>query len=403
MFSDSITLYIISGFLAFIPALVWLSVLFRRTSRRGIQILIFAGSIFSVVPVFALQYFLNLFPQFDVLHFLQAGIQSQNLNFLLLFISVGIVEEIVKQGLVRIIDRRYLLIQTINESIQYSLVAALGFSFAENIFYIYSIYTQLGIQQLFVPYLFRSVFTTCAHLIFSGFFGYYYGIAKFSLNIVEQSRWTGKKERFTRWLAHRLAISTFEAHKQITILKGAIIAISMHAIFNFLLQFNQIIPVVLYISASYLLLRHLLHQRTGRLILVAGEEGQSTMPKKDEDVVIELLGMWLKQKRFVDVIHICQRLLERDPGNKVVELFKAKAIDKIGTKDAYGKMLQNLFPKKEVKSLAAIAKERGLRKAPPVALPAKEREEQIIEEQPPSVPAQQPPQQKKEDFYKLNM
>lgn len=361
---NPIILYIISGILAFIPAAIWLSIIFQRTKRRGIQILIFVGSIFSVVPVFLLQYFLELFPQFDVLKFLDSNFQDQNVQLIFLFISVGIVEEIVKQFLVRFIDRKYLLIQTINESIQYSLVAALGFAFAENIFYIFSIYSQFGIQQLFITYLFRAVFTTCAHMIFSGFFGYYYGIAKFSLNIVEQSKWMGKKQRVTRFIANLMQVSNYEAYKKITVLKGLLIAILLHAIFNLLLQFNQIIIVAVFVLCSYFLLRRLLSQKSGRLILIADQDNQnrSTMANKDEEVVIELLGLWFKEKKFVDVIHICQRLLERDPGNKVVMLFKAQAADKLNTNDIYGKLLKSLFPSNSEKSLAKLMKEHPVEK-----------------------------------------
>ncbi|HMR01315.1 MAG TPA: PrsW family glutamic-type intramembrane protease, partial [Candidatus Gracilibacteria bacterium] len=200
-------------------------------------------SIFSVVPVFALQYFLNLFPQFDILAFLQNQIHNQNANYILLFISVGIVEEIVKQIILRFVDRKYLLIQTINDSIHYSLISALGFAFAENIFYIFAIYNQLGWQQLIIPYLFRSIFTTAAHLIFSGFFGYFYGLAKFSMNITEQSRWAGKKHRFANFIGTVFKMSRLQAVKELTIIRGLIVAIALHAVFNFLLQLNQIIPV----------------------------------------------------------------------------------------------------------------------------------------------------------------
>jgi RsiW-degrading membrane proteinase PrsW (M82 family) len=368
---NPIILYIISGILAFIPAAIWLSIIFQRTKRRGIQILIFVGSIFSVVPVFLLQYFLELFPQFDVLKFLNSNFQDQNLHMIFLFISVGIVEEIVKQFLLRFIDRKYLLIQTINESIQYSLVAALGFAFAENIFYIYSIYSQFGIKQLFITYLFRAVFTTCAHMIFSGFFGYYYGIAKFSLNIVDQSKWLGKKQRITKFTGNLLKISNYEAYKKLTVLKGLFIAILLHATFNLLLQFNQIIIVAIFVLCSYFLLRKLLNQKSGRLILIADQDNQnrSTMANKDEEVVIELLGLWFKEKKFVDVIHICQRLLERDPGNKVVMLFKAQAADKLSNNDIYGKLLKTLFPTNEEKSLAKLMKEHPAEKQQKVASP----------------------------------
>lgn len=393
---NPIILYIISGILAFIPAAIWLSIIFQRTKRRGIQILIFVGSIFSVVPVFLLQYFLELFPQFDVLKFLDSNFQNQNVQLIFLFISVGIVEEIVKQFLVRFIDRKYLLIQTINESIQYSLVAALGFAFAENIFYIFSIYSQFGIQQLFVTYLFRAVFTTCAHMIFSGFFGYYYGIAKFSLNIVEQSKWMGKKQRFTRFIGNLMQVSNYEAYKKITVLKGLSIAILLHAMFNLLLQFNQIILVAVFVLCSYFLLRRLLSQKSGRLILIADQDNQnrSTMANKDEEVVIELLGLWFKEKKFVDVIHICQRLLERDPGNKVVMLFKAQAADKLSNNDIYGKLLKSLFPSNSEKSLAKLMKEHPVEKKITT---------ENTDQKPPEINTQTAEKPQEENVFKLDL
>lgn len=357
---NQLFLYIISGVLALIPAIIWLIFLLNKSKRTGIQILLFALSIFTVVPVFALQYFLNLFPQFDILSFLQNQIHNQNANFILLFISVGIVEEIVKQSILRFADRKYLLVQTINDSIHYSLICALGFAFAENIFYIVAIYNQLGWQQLIIPYLFRSIFTTAAHLIFSGFFGYFYGLAKFSLNITEQSRWIGKKQRFASLLGSILKISRLQAVKELTILRGLAVAIILHAIFNFLLQVNQIPVVALFIAAGFGLLQHQLRQKSGKLILVTDptENRSSTMAKTDEEVVIELVGMWFRDKRYVDVIHICERLAERDPDNKVVQLFKAKALDKIDEQSAYGKILKNMFPDKK-RSLQELAKQKA--------------------------------------------
>lgn len=355
--------YIIAGILASIPAVIWFIFLLNKSKRTSIQILIFALSIFTVVPVFVLHYVLDLFPQFDILSILQNQIHNQNINFVLLFISVGIVEEIVKQTILRLIDRKFLLVQTINDSIHYSLIGALGFAFAENIFYFSAIYTQLGIQSLIIPYLFRSIFTTAAHLIFSGFFGYYYGIAKFSINIVEQSRWTGKKQRFAQFLSSALQLPRLQAIKEMTILRGLGIAIILHTIFNFLLQLNQILPVVIFIILGFLLLLHQLRQKAGKLILITdeGEERSSSMAKKDEDVVIELVGMWFKDKRYVDVIHICERLMERDPDNKVIQLFKAKALDKIDERSAYGKILKNMFPKKKRKSIQGLVTQKVIR------------------------------------------
>lgn len=349
-FSD-LHLYLIAGFLAFIPALIWLSIIFGKTKRKGIQAVLFFGSVFSVVPVFLLQYFLNVFPQFDVARFFGAHIADQNLNYLILFICVGIVEEIVKQSLIRLVDRKFILIKTINDSIRFSLIGAMGFSFAENIFYIYNIYTQLGIQQLFIAYLFRSIFTSAAHMIFSGYFGYYYGIGKFSLNVVEQSQWAGKRMFLVRYLSRVFETSRMQIYKELKILKGLFIAIVLHAAFNFLLQFNQILPVVIFLGIMGGFLMHLLKRKSGTLIMISDptKERASSMNKKDEDVVIELLGMWFKSKKYVDVIHICQRLLDKDPDNKVVQMFKAQALDKVSQEDSYGKILKNMFPGVQVK------------------------------------------------------
>lgn len=358
--NDSFTLYILSGILAFIPALIWLTVIFKKTKRKGIQTLIFLGSIFSVVPVFILHYLLREYPQFDVLRLLSSNIRDATIISIFTYISVGIVEEIVKQLLIRGVDHKYLLIQTINESLQFSLISALGFSFAENIFYIYSIYINYGIKQLFIAYLFRSIFTTCAHLVFSGFLGYYYGIAKFSLNIVEQNKWLGKKQRLTNFISRVFGMSKTQSYKELTILKGLGIAIVLHATYDFLLELNQTLLVVIFIIISAAVLLHLLKQRSGKLILITDIDTQKTssMAQKDEQVVIELLGMWFQDKKYVDVIHICQRLLQRDPDNKVVQLFKAKAGDKIQDESAYGKILKNIFPKKDQKKLDDLAKEK---------------------------------------------
>ncbi|HRY90853.1 MAG TPA: PrsW family glutamic-type intramembrane protease [Candidatus Gracilibacteria bacterium] len=357
---DDLYLYLLAGFLALIPAIIWLAVIFKNTKRKGVQILLFLGSVFSVVPVFLLQYFLNLFPQFDIAKFFESHIENQNINLIILFVCVGVVEELVKQGLVRMVDKKYLLIETINDSIRFSLIGALGFSFAENIFYIYAIYTQYGIQQLIVAYLFRSLFTTCAHLIFSGFFGYYYGIGKFSMNVVAQTKWTGKKLHLSSAIGWLMGISRMQTYKELEILKGLMIAIALHATFNFFLQLNQILPVAIYILAMGFLLRSLMKRKSGKLIMVTDPTAQRTsnMAQKDEDVVIELMGMWFKSKRYVDVLHICQRLLERDPDNKVVQMFKTQALDKIKEGDAYGKILQNIFPEKKEKSLAEMIKEK---------------------------------------------
>ena len=344
----NITSYAPSALLAFMPALIWLTLIFKKTKKKKIQVLLFVLGTCTVIPIFIMQAFLKQYPQFDVVNFLDGKITNQNIGLMIMFLAVGITEEIAKQSFVRMADRKFLLIETINDSIQFSLVSALGFSFAENIFYTYSIWTHLGLKQLFVAFTFRSIFTTCAHLIFSGFFGYYYGIAKFSLNIREQSKWTGKKQIISNLISKITGMPRSQALKEQMILKGLMIAIVLHAFFDFILQLNQILPAVLFVVFGYFILQHLLKSKAGSLIMVSDvtEQRTSSIAKTDEDVVIELVGMWFNEKRYVDVLHICQRILERDPDNKIVQLFKAQAMDKMDETDPFNKALSKLFPAK---------------------------------------------------------
>ena len=197
-------------------------------------------------------------------------------------------------------------------------------------------------------YIFRSIFTACANMIFSGIFGYYYGIGKFSIDITKQKQLIGESSRATRSIARIFNISLSHAYQQEMVLKGLSLAIIIHVIYNYLLQFNIIIPIIIFVVIGYLYLQYLLNRKAGHLILATdiSTKQRSTIAKKDEDIVIELLGLWFKEKRYVDVIHICERLLERDPDNNVVKLFKAQAADKMSDKDVYKNILGTILKDK---------------------------------------------------------
>ncbi|MBU1992433.1 MAG: PrsW family glutamic-type intramembrane protease [Patescibacteria group bacterium] len=377
---DNQTLQIvISIVIALIPATIWLGFLFKKGEQgRKLLALIFLGGAFAVVPLWILDNLWNpetpksilglvqrfienpqiletisavldkiwfFSVQFDIFSFLGNSIQDQHAYFIGIFIVVGVLEEIVKQMMLRKVDKKTLLIKTINDSIKFSFVAGLGFSFAENIKYFYQIWSAGGLQDLIVPYIFRSIFTAAAHMVFSGIFGYYYGIGKFSIDYTEQQKAMQKRSISTGILKRIFRVPGAEIFKEQMILKGLIIAIVMHAAFNFLLQLNIILPVIIFIVLSFAFLFWLLKRKAGQVDLVAGlaSGAKSTMDKKDEDVVVELLGMWFNENKFVDVIHACERLIKKDPTNNVVKLFKAKALDKLDRNSSYRKVLNTVF------------------------------------------------------------
>jgi len=340
----------LSVFFAAIPAIIWLFVLFNKeeTSRKTVLLIFFLGCL-TPPALLLIQEGWQAFPQFNLASFIENTVHEQNLEYILIFILFGAMEEIIKLYVIASVDKHTLLIKKIGDAIRYSLAAALGFAFAENIYYLYQFWGSIGLGELTGMYIFRSIFTTCAHMIFSGIFGYYYGIGKFSIDITEQSKWTGKLDVITRLIATMFNMPISQAFKQKMVLKGLFTAVSLHAIYNFLLQYNYVPPIIIFVILGYLYLQYLLSRKAGHLILITdiSNKTKSTIAKKDEDVVIELLGMWFNEKRYVDVIHICERLLERDPDNNVIKLFKAEATDKMDDSNVYKKILNNVFKSNE--------------------------------------------------------
>jgi len=307
----------------------------------------FSGGIIAVLTVFLLEFFWGYFPEFDPFKWVENNISNPTYYYVALFIVVGILEELVKQMMVRYVDSKKVIIQTINDSIRFGIAAALGFAFAENIVYFYMVMQNESIQQVIITVLFRSIFTACGHMVFSGIFGYYFGIAKFTIDISLQKGLEGKKHILALILGRIFRISYAQALREIKILQGLLTAMGIHAVFNFLLQLNQILPSIIIVVLGFLFLRYLLQRKAGNLILISDidEKRRSNMGKNDEDVVLELVGLWFEQKKFVDVMHICERLLERDPDNNVVKLFKAQAMDKLDPNNPYRKIIETMLGK----------------------------------------------------------
>lgn len=334
--------------MAAIPVGIWLYILFKDKKHEKLWLtFMFSGGILAVLIVFALQFFWSYFPELDPFLWIEKNIPDPIYYYAWLFVFVGILEEIVKQFMVRYVDTKRVLIQTINDSIRFSIVAALGFAFAENILYFYMVMVAAPIQEVIVTFLFRSIFTAAAHMMFSGIFGYYFGIAKFTLEITEQKAWRKKVNLFVRVLSKGFRMPLAQAFREYKILQGLTIAIVLHAIFNYLLQMNYILPVIALVVIGFLYMQYLLSRKAGSLILVTdiSERRKAKIARSDQEVVLELLGMWFEKKKYVDVLHICERLLERDPDNNVVKLFKAKAMDKLDPDNPYRKALDAIFGK----------------------------------------------------------
>lgn len=296
-----------------------------------------------------LQWLWNIkIPQFNLQSAIDTNASSYLTATILSLILFVVMEENIKLYVMRTIDRKTLYISKINDAMIYAIAAALGFSFAENIYYLYSWWPSISTSELITMFIFRGIFTTAAHMTYSGIFGYYYGIGKFSMVINQQNLIEGTQDKISSYIAKIFNIPPSEGFRQKNVLKGLFIAMGLHFSVNLMLQLQQdygvqiLLPIVILANiAMYAFLQYLMNRKAGHLILLTdpSTKKSSTMGKKDEDVVIELMNMWLKDQRYVDVIHICERLLERDPDNTVVKMFKAKAMDEMDEKNIYKKIL----------------------------------------------------------------
>lgn len=349
--------------LATAPTVIWFTLMFkgRKTSRLPLFLAFFMGT-FTVVPIMVLEY---LFLKNPELNFYNAVESTFHVASMAAFVGIVLAawsEEVFKGWVVRIINRTKIGIQTVNDAVRYSVLAGLGFAFTENIFYFYYIWQGDGFLGLLAPMIFRSIFTVCGHMVFSGIFGYYYGMSKFARPIVETKLWMGEGSRGIRWLSKILGVDEAKAFGEWQMMKGLIIAMLIHTAFNFMVELGKFEIVLVIVVSGFLFLKYLMAHKAGA-IAFAGMGRESTMQKRDQDVVLQLLAMWSKEGKHQDVIDICQRLLMRDPDNKVVQLFQAKAMDAAKLKkveDSFGALFRAGEDKEKQETMRTLMKQKVL-------------------------------------------
>jgi RsiW-degrading membrane proteinase PrsW (M82 family) len=346
MFENPYVLLSVSTIIAGIPVAIWLFIIFfnKNSSKKTLALIFFLGCL-TAPSLLLLQEVWSIFPRFNLSAFIENNIKSQTASFIALFILFGAMEEIVKMYVLTIVDKKTLLIKTVNDTIRYSLASALGFAFTENIYYLYQFWPSISTGQLIGMYIFRSVFTACAHMIFSGIFGYFYAMGKFSIQISKQKLVLEDVSDSIKAISKIFNLPLSKAYQQKFVIKGLLIALFTHATYNYILQLGYKLPVILFVIFGAVYVWYLMKTRTGNLIINTdiSEQISSKLGKRDKDVILELISMWFKEKRYVDVIHVCERLLERDPNNEVVRLFKAKSMDYLEDNNPYKKILNSII------------------------------------------------------------
>ena len=212
-----------------------------------VLIQLFLLGIFSALPIFALRYF-----DFDF-------------SPLILLVVFAVLEESSKiLALIFGVELNRARFDKWEDGFEFAVLIALGFAFAENIFYFFAAADSTSFWNI---YFFRSLGTVLAHIIFTGTFGYFYAAAFVEKKIVPSAKHEKPLANFLRNLGkvlrrplhitlHHLLPKKDSARGHSSgevVIEGFLVAVALHAIFNSLLFFKILDQNLAFLSVPILL------------------------------------------------------------------------------------------------------------------------------------------------------
>lgn len=159
---------------------------------------------------------------------------------------LGIIEEYVKHLIVRMVDDKKL--KDIDDAITLSVIVGLAFALIETVIYAVTIGD-------FSIIIYRSFLSIPIHLVASGIFGYYYGMAHFSKDITRVDG--GEKILFPGWLPKMLKCKRSLLYAEGHITQGLFFATLFHAAANVLFEIEMAWAVVPFVVIGLVTLVHL--------------------------------------------------------------------------------------------------------------------------------------------------
>ncbi len=309
-------LVLISVILALVPALIWLYIFNKQNpeTKKTLFITFLAGMFSTVIILFyknylwgkavnfiffelhGLNFKLNIANLFDYesIHLVEIaakeGVQMAILAVFFMFVGVGAMEEYIKHWVVKVFDKPFF--RSIDDVIELSIVAALGFSFVEDILYFINYWHDMTTMQFAVFAFFRVTVVTMVHVLCSGIFGYFYGVAVFAGPVLKDEMRDGRKHFLLRWFHKVFRFKTKNIFRDEKIMEGLFLSIMLHAVYDFVVSlsftFTDLFKLIglnikfdlgihvfimpLYLVGGYFLLLYLLnkkedHKKYGKLVL----------------------------------------------------------------------------------------------------------------------------------------
>lgn len=267
----------ISILAAMIPIAVWGYIFFQKNPEsRKWTFITFLGGMLAVIPILLYKQSWRYFPGINAFqyintfeaNFIEVKHFALPTSVLLTFMLVGVFEEYLKHLVVKIIDRNRFC--SIDDAVEYSIIAALGFAYVENILYFTYIWETQGVESFIISVVFRSIFSTFAHILFSGIYGYYYGLARFAEPVFREK--IREQNFIVLRIIHRIShfrLPTLFMEEKI--LEGLLFAVITHAFFNILLEMSWTILIVPYLLLGFVTLNYIFdkkenHKKYGEVV-----------------------------------------------------------------------------------------------------------------------------------------
>lgn len=278
--------------IAVIPAIIWLYLfLNKRNVNKWLIAAVFIGGMVAAKLVLIYQGYWGdtinfIFFKVDPVDFktnIYSIIGSKPVLALFLsFIGVGVIEEFSKFFIMKLIGKRFF--RSIDDVIELAIISALGFAFLENIIYFSSHWDQLSTGNFFIFALMRVTVVTMVHMLCSGLFGYYYGMAYFASPMLKIKNMKSSEEHPVISLLQKVFyVDRANIHYYQMFISGIFLAMLAHALYDFLLSINigfLVAPIMFaYLFGGFWFLRYLLKKK--ELNIKLGLVGTDVMPKED--------------------------------------------------------------------------------------------------------------------------
>ena len=273
--------YIISFFVALVPALIW-ALLFLKKHRENLWLvfLTFLGGIFAAQLILLYKGYwdttINLiFAKVTLVDF-RSNISSMFVSTVLAafvtFLGVGAMEEFFKFGVMKTIGKKWF--RSIDDVISLAIISALGFSFYENMVYLAANWEALSGINFVLLALSRVTVVAMVHMLCSGVLGYYFGLAYFASPILRLEHTEKKRHPVLVFLKNLLHMKKSHLYHNEMIALGLVLAMLLHAVYDFVLSSTiHLSPmlitgiIMLYFFGGYYFLSHLMKLKRSRLQL----------------------------------------------------------------------------------------------------------------------------------------